>query len=1064
MSGNLESIARRRPGNSAFAVGLLLLAGTTLQGCGDRDRPDPDAIVTAPAVLPRLAPAEDDQADRIPFTVPEGFVAERIAGPPLVTHPMFACFDDRGRLYVAGTPGEYHELDAEARLADPPDWIRCLEDTDGDGVFDRSTLFADKLTYPEGILWHDGAVYTASPPSLWRLEDTDGDGVADRRDELATGFPFTGIADDMHGPCLGPDGYLYCGVGRFEQAIRRPGGPVIRRGQTPLIVRCRTDGEDLEIFSFAMGNPVEVAFSAEGEAFACGTFLALESQGEGLRDALVHSVYGGLYSVRDRGLDAETHTGDLLPPLAQLGVAAGSGLMRARGGVFGDEGQTHLYSALFNLHEVWSHTLERDGATFRATNETIVASSLPDFHPTDVLEDADGSLVVVDTGGWFLSCPTSQIDKQDVQGAIYRIRREGSTPTADPRGLELAWDDVEPAEMARRLDDPRFAVRDRALQALARAGSPAVAALEEALRGPSALARRAAVWSLCRIDGDEARAADRLALADADSSVRLAAASAAGLHRDAGALPRLMEMVVSDEVPVRREAATALGRIDRGEAVPALLGALGAGTDRFLAHALIFALIEIADRETTLPALDDPNPEVRRGALIALDQMEDGGLTPELVTPCIDPEATELRNAAMHVVARHPEWAGRMVEPLRDWLDQHPLSERRRNNIRRVLLAFARDSGIQELSAQALRRTGTPVETRVLLLEMMSQAALVEPPLAWVEAVGEALVDPDEDVARPAIAAARSLGATALDQTLIGLARDGTRSEDLRLEAIGVVSPRVTSIEPALFRFLMDNLRVDRPPLARMAAARSLGQVHLKTDQLLTLTGEVAQAGALVLPRLLPAFERSSDRRVGEALVAALARSPGLRNLTPDALVRSVATYPPEVRHALEPLREKSDVDEVEKAALLAEMQPILVQGEPLRGHDLFFGTKATCSTCHSVHSEGGRVGPDLSKIGKVRTGRDLLEAILFPNRSFARGFEPFLIATDDGRIHSGLIVRETAEAITLLNADRIETRVPRSTIETIEPDRTSLMPRGLEAHLSRQELADLISFLQSNR
>src|SRR5262249_31085825 len=153
---------------------------------------------------------------------------------------------------------------AAERSANPPDVIRRLEDTDGDGRFDRSTLFADGLTFPQGVLWHDGAVYTASPPSLWKLEDTDGDGVADRRTELVTGFPFTGIADDLHGPCLGPDGRIYWGVGRFDYAVRRPTGPVIRRGKAPLVLRSKTDGGSLEVFSGAMGNPVEMAFGAAG--------------------------------------------------------------------------------------------------------------------------------------------------------------------------------------------------------------------------------------------------------------------------------------------------------------------------------------------------------------------------------------------------------------------------------------------------------------------------------------------------------------------------------------------------------------------------------------------------------------------------------------------------------------------------------------------------------------------------------------------------------------------------------------------------------------------------------
>ncbi len=409
---------RSRRGGGSSRLAALTLLGLTLSGCGGGG--DGDVVVRrGPTGRATSAPGEG-----FPFRVPAGYVAERVAAPPLIKHPMFACFDDQGRLFVAGSSGR--DLNAKERKEDPPDVIRCLEDTDGDGHFDRSTVFADRLTYPQGVLWHDGAVFTASPPSLWRLEDTDGDGKADRRRELVTGFPFTGIADDLHGPCLGPDGRVYWGVGRFDYAIRKPGGPVLRRGQTPLIMRCRPDGEDVEVFSAAMGNPVEVAFSPEGEPFACGTFLSPEVQGAGLRDALIHCVYGGLYSVRDRELAGEKRTGDLLPPMAQLGVAAGSGLVRARGGPFGDGDHPALYPALFNLHSVPRFALERVGATFRAREEPFLISDVPDFHPTDVLEDADGSLLVVDTGGWFRHCPTSQIAKPDVEGAIYRIRRAGA--------------------------------------------------------------------------------------------------------------------------------------------------------------------------------------------------------------------------------------------------------------------------------------------------------------------------------------------------------------------------------------------------------------------------------------------------------------------------------------------------------------------------------------------------------------------------------------------------------------------------------------------------------------
>src|SRR6185295_5161916 len=108
----------------------------------------------------------------------------------------------------------------------------------------------------------------------------------------------------------------------------------------------------------------------------------------------------------------------------------------------------------------------------------FLVSDNTDFHPTDVIEDADGSLIILDTGGWYkICCPTSQLSKPDVLGAIYRIRRIGAAKPSDPRGLKLAWSTMKPAGLAALLSDERFAVRDRATAALAKLGSGAVPVL-----------------------------------------------------------------------------------------------------------------------------------------------------------------------------------------------------------------------------------------------------------------------------------------------------------------------------------------------------------------------------------------------------------------------------------------------------------------------------------------------------------------------------------------------------------------------------------------------------------
>ncbi len=110
----------------------------------------------------------------------------------------------------------------------------------------------------------------------------------------------------------------------------------------------------------------------------------------------------------------------------------------------------------------------------------------------------------------------------------------------------------------------------------------------------------------------------------------------------------------------------------------------------------------------------------------------------------------------------------------------------------------------------------------------------------------------------------------------------------------------------------------------------------------------------------------------------------------------------------------------------------------------------------------GEKIGPDLSRIGEIRTRRDLAEAILFPSASLARGYESYNVVTDDGRVHSGLLGRETATAIFLRTTERAEVRLERNGIEQLAPTPTSIMPQGLEKVLSPEELRDIVAYLES--
>jgi len=985
--------------------------------------------------------------DAPPIQVPDGFVVELVAGPPLVERPIMASFDDRGRLYVTDSAGV--NLKGSELIKDPPHRIRLLEDTDGDGKFDKSTVWADKLVFPQGLLWHRGAVYCTSPPSFWKLEDTDGDGVCDKRTELITGLANTGVADDAHGACLGPDGRIYFLPGRMAHNLKTPDGKFAKKATGPWLMRCRPDGSDMEIVCGTQGNPVEVDWLPEGDFFVSGTFWAPDSFGGGLRDALIHGVEGGEYAVRDRIYNDRKRTGDFLPVMVPMIATAPSGMTTVKSGALGADFTGNVLCTYFNTHKVQRHVVERDGATFRAKTSDLVWSANPDFHPTDVLEDADGSLLVVDTGGWFrIGCPTSQIAKPQVLGGIYRIRRRGMEKVEDARGLKVSWD--KPVE---RLKDRRFVVREKAIQEAARPGN-----VSELLREGSL----EALWTLTRIDGPEARDAVRHFLTSKDVRLRQAAATSAGLHRDAAAMNDLRKLLRDDALQVRREAAGAIGRIGDRAAVPTLLDSVRAGSDRYLEHALIFALIRIADREGMVAALHDPSAAVRRAALIALDQMEGGNLTPDLVTPLLDPIDAALQQTALKVITSRSGWSNEIFGLVKQWIGEKSLDEERQDLLKGVLVAFSRDAAMQDLMARTLREEKASDAVRLLVLEAMARALPEKYPSTWLAEARWALEASDERIVRQAVAVLRAAGSADFDDAMVRIARDEVRSAELRVETLGAAAPRLAKMDVALFRFLISCMDKDQAPLLRLSAAEAVGKSPLDNGQLSQLAALVASAGPLEMPRLIGVFERSKDASVGKKLLVAVEKAPGFQSLTAETLRKVVKGYPDEVRAQAEPIAKKLEVDTAQMKEKLDSLASALEKGDARAGREIFLGKKAGCTACHTVAGQGAKVGPDLSKIGSIRAGRDLLEAIVFPSATFARGFEPFLIRTKDGAIYDGLVSRETPDAIYLFTAERQEKRIARASVDVIQQSKVSIMPQGLDNQLTRDDLRDLIAFLAS--
>lgn len=1002
--------------------------------------------------------ADDSTAFKPPvIEVPAGYVVELAAASPLVKHPMMAAFDDRGRLFIAESGGgNLSRTELEEQL---PNFVRMIEDTDGDGQFDKSTIFADKMTFPMGALWHEDALFVASSGGIWRLQDTNDDGVADVRQQIANEFGYTGNAADVHGCFLGPCGRIYWCEGRHGHEFRDDDGHILSKGKAARIFSCKSDGSDVQVHcGGGMDNPVEIDFTEEGEML--GTVNILYRQ---RGDCLVHWVHGGVYPRFDQPqVVAEfKRTGDLLPPVVNYGHVAVSGTTRYRGSQLGKDFTDCFFTTEFNTHKVVRTTLTRAGSTFSAQVSDFLSCASGDFHPTDVLEDADGSLLVIDTGGWFRrGCPTSQIAKPNILGAIYRIRRTGDRSAKDPRGYEINWK-ATPTQLTQLLDNERFAVRDRAIRELAIQGSSAVKPLVEVTSSSSVRARRNAVWALSRIDSSDATQAIRERLEDESASVRQAAAVSLGVRGDNSAIADLAGRLGDSDPAVRRNAATALGKLRRPESITAILTALGeAEIDRVHEHALVYALIEINSPAETIAGIASTNPRVQRAALIALDRMEDGQLQRSQVTGLLATNDLALRRAAIDVISGHPEWANEVVAAVTPlWAGEAP---EQIAAAKTLLSAFVANESVQSYIATTLGTAGTSKPIKLALLDVLRDASLPKVPDAWTEELVKLLRADDAETVDSAIAAAAAgMSGTDVSSTLLAIAEDEKRAADVRVRAVAAAEGG-RAIEERLFRFLVSQISADSAVTRRLAAARAIGSAKLDATQRLALTKTLSTAGPLELSSLLAVYEGSAEDRLGEELLQRLSESPGLTSLSPSAFDRIFAAFGPDLRRKATELHVRTNPSNEEQVARLAHLESTVTGGDPQRGRAIFEGQRTSCITCHTVLSRGGRIGPDLTTTGARRTTRDLLEALLYPSASLARGFETFAILMVDGKIHTGLILSETTDTIRVRTTGQHELTLRRSEIEELQPSPISVMPTGLDRTMSSEELRDLVAYLSS--
>jgi quinoprotein glucose dehydrogenase len=382
-----------------------------------------------------------------------------------------------------------------------------------------------------------------------------------------------------------------------------------------------------------------------------------------------------------------------------------------------------------------------------------------------------------------------------------------------------------------------------------------------------------------------------------------------------------------------------------------------------------------------------------------------------------------------------------------------------------LIVALHSQTSVQALVGKLALDSAASSERRAWVVSLMGRCYLEEIPDSWVQGLSIALRDPGAAVRLQAVKTAIALHVKRLDPLLESLANSATEPLEMRLEALHAILPWAGEPSTATFDFLIGLLSNRENALVRLGALECLTLTKLDDARRIRLLDAV-ENDALITPEQVrrafaPPVAEATARRWIDYLDRSLHSGWHPQTESLNEMLATIPSLPQSRREAL--LRLLSD-GENSRQARLATFQPLMSGGDPDRGRAVFFGTKAACSNCHRAGGEGGRVGPDLTSIGAVRSGQDLLESIVFPSSTFAQGFETYTIATTDGLVRTGVLARQDKNMVVIHDGSGAEAALRRGEIEEMKRAGASLMPEGLVRVLSGDELRDLLAFLRSRR
>jgi putative membrane-bound dehydrogenase-like protein len=977
--------------------------------------------VLAPSwALALLLAADPATATSLPKVADDRLVFELLVEQPQLVTPIGLTVDERGRVWVI--ENHTHQRTKEYRGPES-DRVRIFSGFDGKGRAANASTFADGFRNAMSLaLGKDGTVFLATRAEIYRM--TDKDGVAGDRKvivklETAGTYPHNGLAgfafDGMG------DMYFSLGenLGAAYKLIGSDGTTLSGGGEGGSIYACRPDGSKLRRVATGFWNTFHLAFDTYGRLFAVDNDP--DSRGP---CRFLHIVPGGDYGYRFRygrkGLHPfDAWNGELpgtLPMVAGTGEAP-SGIVAYESNGLPAEYRGDLLATSWGDHVIERFHLEANGASFRARAQTLVRGG-ENFRPVGVALGPDGAVYFSD---W--------VDKSypvHGKGRLWRLRMK--EPPADDGLRAGKVTQLEPAKLRELLGDTRNDIRAAAADALAHKGEAGKEVLIEVLRGRGqARARLEALWGLARLPGGPAVAAIDAALTDDTPELRAAAARLLVLDWTERNESRLLERALKDPAtPVRMEA---LLQLRTPAALKEVLPVL-ADKDPFLAAAALDVLGRRGNTPLLLPHVAAPDPRLRLGILLALRRTGDAEGRSALPGFLKDPDP-EVRRTAI-------QWVGE--EGLKDLAPQVSAAATQVPTTRDLFLALLATNHLlaggkpadEPADEKILTRVVQDPEQPAIFRLLATQSLRPDNPALSGARLLKFLSGADRGLRQEAARTLALRGDADSQEVLRYLASDDKAELDLR--AMAVASLAQSARVPATQRLLLSLLAA--PPLRR-DALRSLREALQQPE---------VERQVFAWWDKLDGVSADEHRELAAQLVLALgSRKDGAADKRLKALAELAGPRP------------KTEAEW--RAALDGK-------GDPVAGERLFYHSLgARCFVCHRVEGRGGKVGPDLSTIGRALSRDKLIESILTPSKEIAPQFTAWSIATSDGKVRVCVIVEEGFDSTVTLadNQGKLE-MIKRQDIEERHALPTSIMPDNLPELMTRQEFLDLLAFLEGRK